>query len=120
MRRFGVVTGAGSGIGRGIVLELARRGIPCYLVGRTLSELEEVAGMANKLGVDSIPVALDLSETDAGATLAEQLRSNGRPVALLVHSAAIMRLARVEVATLEHFNKLLTANFLAPFSITKH
>ena len=37
-----MVTGAGSGIGRAIVLELAKSGVACCLVGRTLSKLEEV------------------------------------------------------------------------------
>jgi NADP-dependent 3-hydroxy acid dehydrogenase YdfG len=116
---FAVVTGAGSGIGRAIVLELARRGVPCYLVGRSLCKLQEVARLANQVGVESIPIALDLSDAAVGVTLAEQLRSFGRPIELLVHSAAVMSLARVELATLEHFTKLLTVNVLAPFTITK-
>ena len=117
---FAVVTGAGSGIGRAIVLELARRGVPCYLVGRSLSKLQEVARLANQVGIESIPIALDLSDAGVGATLAEQLRSFGRPIELLVHSAAVMSLARIEEATLEGFSKLLTVNLLAPFAITKH
>ena len=117
---FGVVTGAGSGIGRAIVLELARRGMPCYLVGRSLLKLQEVARLANQLGVESIPIVIDLGDARVGATLAEQLRSVGRPIELLVHSAAVISLARIEEATVEDFGKLLAVNVLAPFAITKH
>jgi NADP-dependent 3-hydroxy acid dehydrogenase YdfG len=120
LKGFGLVTGAGSGIGRAIVLELARRSVSCYLVGRSLLKLREVARLANQVGVESIPIALDLSDAGVGATLAEQVRSFGRPIELLVHSAAVMSLARVEDTTLEHFTKLLTVNLLAPFAITKH
>jgi NADP-dependent 3-hydroxy acid dehydrogenase YdfG len=115
-----VVTGAGSGIGRAIVLTLAARSMPCCLIGRTLSKLQEVAQLANQLGVDSIPMALDLCDPGAGATLAERLKLLGRPIELLVHSAAVMSLSPIEGATVEQFTNLLTVNLLAPFSVTKH
>lgn len=115
-----VVTGAGSGIGRAIVLALAAHSMPCCLVGRTLSKLREVAQLATKEGVESIPITLDLRDPGAGAILAERLKMLGRPIELLVHSAAVISLARVEEATIEQFTNLLAVNLLAPFSITKH
>jgi NADP-dependent 3-hydroxy acid dehydrogenase YdfG len=116
---FAVVTGASSGIGRAIVLALARRGKPSYLVARSLSRLQEVALMANQVGVESFPIALDLGEGGVDTALAERLRSFGRPIDLLVHSAALMSHERVETATLEQFSRLLQVNLLAPFAITK-
>jgi NADP-dependent 3-hydroxy acid dehydrogenase YdfG len=115
-----VVTGAGSGIGRAIALALAARSIPCCLVGRTMGKLEEVVQLTSGTGVDSFPIALDLRDPCSGAMLAERLNLLGRPVELLVHSAAVMSLARIEEATLEQFTNLLATNLLAPFSITKH
>jgi short-subunit dehydrogenase len=73
---------------------VSRNTIQCWL-------LEEVAISATHTGVESIPVALDLCDPRAGAILAERLRSLGRPVELLVHSAAVMSLSRVEEATVE-------------------
>jgi short-subunit dehydrogenase len=115
-----VVTGAGSGIGRAIALALASRSMPCCLVGRTWSKLHEVAQLAIQRGVESIPMSLDLCDSNAGAILAERLRMLGRPVELLVHCAAQMSLARFEEATAEQFTNLLVVNLLAPFSVTKH
>lgn len=115
-----VVTGAGSGIGRAIVLALAARSITCCLVGRTMGKLQEVAELASAAGVKSFPVAFDLRDPCAGAMLAERLKSLDRPVELLVHSAGVMSIARIEEATLEQFSNVLAVNLLAPFSITKH
>lgn len=115
-----VVTGAGSGIGRAIALALAARSVPCCLVGRTLSKLQEVGRLASAAGVDAIPIALDLRDPDAGLMLAERLKFLDRPIKLLVHSAAVMSLARFEDATVDQFANLLAINLLAPFSITKH
>ena len=44
--RVAVVTGAGTGIGRAIALELSRLGAAVGLVGRTRARLDEVAGEA--------------------------------------------------------------------------
>ena len=44
--RVAVVTGAGTGIGRAIALELSRRGAAVGLLGRTRATLEAVAGEA--------------------------------------------------------------------------
>lgn len=115
-----VVTGAGSGIGRAIVLALAARSIPSCLVGRTLSKLQEVALLVRAAGVESFPIALDLRDPCAGVMLAERLESIARPVELLVHSAAVMNIARIEEGSLEQFTNLLAVNLLAPFLVTKH
>ena len=64
-RGIAVITGAGSGIGRAIVLELAKSGVACCLVGRTLSKLEEVARLTARAGVKSIPMVADLGDLGA-------------------------------------------------------
>jgi short-subunit dehydrogenase len=114
-----VVTGAGSGIGRALVLALAARAMPCCLVGRTLSKLQDVAKLTAQAGVESIPMELDLCDPGVAAILAQRLKALGRPIELLVHCAAVMSLARIEESSIEEFTKLLAVNLLAPFSITK-
>ena len=114
-----VVTGAGSGIGRAIALELAGWGVSCCLVGRTLSKLEDIAGLAQELGVECIPVAVDLRDSQSSSTLRTKIQSLGRQVELLVHSAAIIRVSRFEDSTVEEFSDLLAANLLAPFALTR-
>lgn len=115
-----VVTGAGSGIGRAIVLQLAGRGVPCCLVGRTLNKLEDVADLASRAGGEAIPMAVDLCNPSAISGLAQRAKALARPIGLLVHSAALMAFSRVEESTVEEFSTLLNVNVLAPFALTKH
>jgi Short-chain dehydrogenases of various substrate specificities len=89
-RGIAVITGAGSGIGRAIVLELAKSGVACCLVGRTLSKLEEVARLTARAGVKSIPMVADLGDLGAVAALAQRICSSRRRIDCLVHSAAAM------------------------------
>ena len=115
-----VVTGAGSGIGRAIVLALAARSMPCCLIGRTLSKLQEVAQLANAAGAEAIPIALDVRDPAASTLLADRLKCLDRPIELLVHSAGVMSLAPFEEASVEQFTNLLAVNLIAPFAITKN
>jgi len=115
-----VITGAGSGIGRAVVLQLAGRGVPCCLVGRTLSKLQNVADLVSGAGAEAIPIAVDLCDPKGIARIAQRVRELARPVGLLVHSAALMTLSLVEESSEEQFSRLLNVNVLAPFTLTKH
>src|SRR5262245_4140042 len=57
--RVAVVTGAGTGIGRAIALELSRRGAALGLIGRTRATLDAVAGEAKG---ESFVAAADVRE----------------------------------------------------------
>jgi NADP-dependent 3-hydroxy acid dehydrogenase YdfG len=55
-----VVTGAGSGIGRAVALELMREGYAVALAGRRKDALEKTAELGKSTGQRSIVVATDV------------------------------------------------------------
>ena len=56
-----VVTGAGSGIGRGIARSMAAAGADVVLAGRRPEPLEEVAGEVRALGARALPLPTDIT-----------------------------------------------------------
>jgi 3-oxoacyl-[acyl-carrier protein] reductase len=59
-----LITGASRGIGRAIALEFARQGAQrLILVARTHERLIEVATEIESLGVEAVPLALDLAHS---------------------------------------------------------
>jgi 7-alpha-hydroxysteroid dehydrogenase len=77
--RVAVVTGAGKGIGRGIVLSLARAGADVALAARTAADIEAVAAEVRALGRRAIAVATDVTDSAQLERLAERaLRELGR------------------------------------------
>ncbi|MDH6126919.1 SDR family oxidoreductase [Kitasatospora sp. GP82] len=63
--QIAVVTGAGSGVGRAVALELAAGGWRLVLAGRRTEPLRETAGLAGLSGAEALAVPADV--TDAGA-----------------------------------------------------
>ncbi|MHC1550308.1 SDR family oxidoreductase [Phyllobacterium sp. K27] len=73
------VTGAGSGIGRAIALELATHGARLVLSGRTAAPLEELAAEITTLGGDAIVAIADVgSRDDVLALVQAALDRHGR------------------------------------------
>lgn len=85
VRPWALVTGASSGIGTELAVELARKGHDLFLTGRDASRLEAVASRVRAAGATAEIQALDLDSTDAAQTLVTWV--GDRPLAVLVNNA---------------------------------
>ncbi len=81
-----LVTGASSGIGRGLATWLARRGIRVYAVARRLENLEALKAEA---GDKIIPIKLDCSDGDATEARVRELDAQSGGLDLVVANAGI-------------------------------
>ena len=59
--KIALVTGGGSGIGRGICMRLAAEGMRIYLCGRTRETLDETAARISAAGGLAVPIACDVT-----------------------------------------------------------
>ena len=85
--KVAIVTGASSGIGREIALELARKGARLSLAARNTMALEEVAGAIEAPGGEALVVTTDVTrQRQVRQLVAETLARWGR-VDILVASA---------------------------------
>ncbi len=115
-----VVTGATSGLGREIALEIAARGRAVVVVGRGADRAEAVAKEVGRVTgnprVEWIGVA-DLSRPSEVRKLAAEILARYPRVSLLVNNAgAIFR--RREVTT-DGLERTFALNVLAPFLLTE-
>ncbi|NEB76550.1 SDR family oxidoreductase [Streptomyces sp. SID14478] len=83
--RSAVVTGAGSGIGRAVALELLAAGWQVALAGRRTETLEETAALAP--GASPLVVRTDVSDPDAVAALFGAVRERFGRLDLLFNNA---------------------------------
>src|SRR5262245_52650018 len=93
-----VVTGAGSGVGQAIASALAAQGATLCLVGRTPATLEATACGAKNAQVAMRCYPTDLTQDNAVQALAEQLHHEWDAIDILVHSAGVYAMGKLETA----------------------
>ncbi len=105
-----IITGAGSGIGRAIALTFAANGAHVYAVDIQRQRAEETARLiAEAGGVEATPVACDVtSAAQTRQTFGEIAAS--RRLDILVNSAGISHIGKLETTTEEDFDRLFRVN----------
>ncbi|MEZ4223936.1 MAG: SDR family oxidoreductase [Polyangiaceae bacterium] len=111
-----VITGGGSGIGRGIALAFARAGAQLSLLGRTASKLDAVAEEARTLGVGVQTHALDVRDYDAIARAVEATAAGLGGVQILVCSAAGNFIAPAAALSANGFKAVIDIDLLGTFN----
>ena len=114
-----VVTGAGSGVGQAIALALAAQGVTLCLVGRTPATLEATASDATHAKVTARCYPTDLTHDDAVQALAEQLHREWDAIDILVHSAGVSTVGKLETAPVTDLDQQYRTNVRAPYLLTQ-
>lgn len=118
-RKVALVTGGGSGIGRGIARALARRGFDIALSGRRGDLLEQVARELSSRGVRAVPLRADLSvETEYAALISRVLDEFGR-LDVLVNNAGVMARGTLASKGSSEVKAAVATNLLAPIELTR-
>jgi short-subunit dehydrogenase len=114
-----MITGASSGIGRGLALELARRGARLGLVARRAAVLDEIVDEVQTSGTRAIPLAADVRDAPALRAAADRLRDEFGRIDLLIANAGIGTTADAakmqpdDIASVININVLGAANSVA-------
>lgn len=115
INKTAVVTGAGSGLGKQIVLSFAKEGADTILVDVNLEGAEAVAEEIRNLGRKAVAVRTDITnEEDVKNMVDIAVKTMGK-IDILVNSAGISRTANIQDITLEQWNKMISINLTGTF-----
>ena len=109
--KVAAITGAASGMGRTLALELARRG--CHLALSDVNEtgLAETAQMAGKLGVKVTTAKVNVANRDEMVAWADQVVADHGKVNLIFNNAGVALGAFLETVKPEDFQWIMGINF---------
>eukprot|EP00931_Biecheleriopsis_adriatica_P118816 TRINITY_DN94133_c0_g1_i1.p1 TRINITY_DN94133_c0_g1~~TRINITY_DN94133_c0_g1_i1.p1 ORF type:complete len:275 (-),score=60.75 TRINITY_DN94133_c0_g1_i1:21-779(-) len=112
-----LVTGGGSGIGRGLVHHFSGQGHKVLTCGRRAEALAETKRLAER-PYNVFTVACDIGTAEGRSALLTAMPT-GEPLKLLVQNAAIGDPAPIEQIDVEHFEASLRVNVVAPLALTQ-
>jgi short-subunit dehydrogenase len=118
MATTALVTGGGSGIGRGIALALARRGMQVIVAGRRANLLCEAAGEITAIGSKSFAITADLSVPEERLDLLDEARRLAGPLDLLVNNAGVFSGGDLAALARDEVMRSIEVNLAAAIDLT--
>ncbi len=114
--KIGIVTGAGSGIGRACAIALASEGARVALVGRRKDRVEEVA---HKIGSSAFAIPADVSKTSEINRLIDETVSHFRELNFLLNNAGVLDVGNAEQITEEQWDHTFNVNVRAVWLLSR-
>ena len=105
-----IVTGGGTGIGRGIALEFAKAGADVVVASRKLANLEKVAEEVRALGRRSLAVQTDISRKTDVDNLVQKVMGEFGAIDILVNNAAVLGKFSLLEAPEDEWDRVIDTN----------
>jgi len=115
--RKALITGAGSGIGRALAIEAARRGVSVALTGRRKHALDETLTLLP--GTGHLAIAADVTKPEERRALMAEAEAHWSALDLLVNNAGVVPVGPLGAATDEDLQAVLNTNLLAPMALVR-
>jgi NADP-dependent 3-hydroxy acid dehydrogenase YdfG len=109
--KVAVITGAGSGIGRALALELAERGTRLALSDVDESRVTDTASRCEKLGAEARPYVLNVANRQAVLDHADEVAQDFGGVNLVVNNAGVALADNVEDMTWDDLDWIMNIDF---------
>jgi NAD(P)-dependent dehydrogenase (short-subunit alcohol dehydrogenase family) len=113
--KVAIVTGGGSGIGRGIAIALARSGVHVAVCGRRVKSLEETIRSISEDGSDGFAIQADVSDEGEVENLIRQVLERYGRIDFLINNAGIDGGAPIHAHSIEEWDRVMAINLRGPF-----
>jgi meso-butanediol dehydrogenase/(S,S)-butanediol dehydrogenase/diacetyl reductase len=105
--KIGIITGAGSGIGRACAIAMAREGARVALIGRRKDRIEQVA---HEIGEFALAIQADVSKTSEINRLLDETVKRFGGLNFLLNNAGVLHVGTSEQITEEQWDETFNVN----------
>lgn len=117
--KVAIITGGGTGIGRGIALALAAEGTRVVICGRRLERLEEALAIIRRSGGEGMAVQADISQEEDVTRIVQRTRERFGRLDILINNAGISGGDLIHQHDISDWDKVMAVNLRGPFLMSR-
>ena len=117
--KVAIITGGGTGIGRGIALALAQESVRVVICGRRQYPLDETVSAIQEAGGEALAVQADVSDPEDVDRLVRTTLERYGQIDILVNNAGIYIDAGKHGPDIETWEQVIGVNLSGPFLATR-
>lgn len=114
-KKIAIITGAGTGIGQGVALQLASEGTKVVICGRRESRLEEVLGAIRDQGGEGSAYQADVSDAEDVDRLVRKTQQAYGDIDILINNAGIGGGGAIHNHDIQTWDEVMAVNLRGPF-----
>jgi len=118
MSEIAVITGASSGVGKLLAIQLSDAGYKVVLAARSEDKLNATAEEIRSKGGDSLVVSTDVSQPEQINNLKDRTLEYG-DVSVVINNAGLGKFSKVEDVAIEDWDRQLDVNLRASFLVSQ-
>lgn len=117
--KVAIISGGGTGIGRGIALALAHEGTRVVVFGRRKAPLDETLAIARSQRGEGLAIEADVTRVEDVTRVVEQTLAQYGQIDILINNAGVSEFAPVHEISPEAWDRVMDINLCGPFLMTR-
>jgi NAD(P)-dependent dehydrogenase (short-subunit alcohol dehydrogenase family) len=117
--KVAIISGGGSGIGRGIALALGREGTRVVVFGRRKATLDETLEIARSQGGEGLALQADITQVNDVARVVDQTIAQYGQIDILINNAGVGGFAPLHELSVETWDHVMATNLRGPFLMAR-
>jgi len=114
-----IVTGASSGIGRALAIQLCQHGANVLATARRADRLDELQQLCSSMRGSLTTMAGDLTSEQHRQEIVSQTTAEWNAIDVLINNAGAGAIGRFDVASAERLRRVMEIDFFAPVELTR-
>lgn len=119
MKKLAIISGASSGIGQKIAIDLAQQDFKCLLLGRDLTKLKDTQAQCSNSEIYAIDLQSESSILELSQLLLNKFLASNIDHIVLINNAGIVERESFQTAPLESWQRQFQTNLFGPVFLTQ-
>ncbi|QES88453.1 SDR family oxidoreductase [Rhizosphaericola mali] len=116
--KVALITGASSGIGKGVAEILAQKGVKVVLAARSESKLHQIVDDLTTQGFTALACPMDVADKKSVQNAIEKIKNHFGKIDILINNAGIMPAADIDTFKINEWDQMVDINIKGVLNVT--